>query len=65
MARIILASGRCDTEKKAQGVNYPLHSAVFKHKFLLANEMVAKYGADINVNNTYGSNVLHILFANY
>jgi len=49
LARILLASRRCDIEKKASGVNYPLHSAAFKHKFALANEMIMKWKAKVNV----------------
>jgi ankyrin repeat protein len=60
-----MASGKADTELKAQTQNYPLHSAIFKFKFNLAADMLAKYNASPHVVNNYGSNAMHILFANF
>ena len=39
--------------------------AVFKYRFDLAIDLIAKYGADCKIVNSNGASLLHILFANF
>ena len=43
----------------------PLHIAIMKHKYEIANRMLKMRGVNPNVTNEHGSNPLHILFANF
>jgi hypothetical protein len=38
---------------------------VFKYRFDLAIDLIAKYGADCKIVNSNGASLLHILFANF
>ena len=42
-----------------------VHLAILKHQFLLAKRMIEDYGADPHTLNINGSNLVHILFANF
>lgn len=43
----------------------PLHLSVLKHKFDLAYRIIEERGANPHILNPNGSNIMHILFANY
>jgi len=58
-------SSRLNLDMVSPKYGCPLHLCILKHKFELAAHMIEAKGANPHILNPNGSNVMHILFANY